>query len=73
MTDLKMSADFPFLSTGKGPADRAANVIKRHVKMYVAEGKAATTATEFIEAASSHNGVKSATFIRAALQMPRGM
>ena len=44
--------------TGKGAADRAAARIKRHVEMYIDEKHDAATALEFINAASSHNGLR---------------
>jgi hypothetical protein len=57
-----------FRFAGKGPADRSANVIKRHVKIFVAEGNPATTAAEFVKAASSYGGVKGTTFIHTGVQ-----
>lgn len=49
---------------------RAAAVVKRHINMYVAEGHKATTPEEFVDAGSSHGGVKGTTFTYASVISP---
>ena len=61
--------DFSEPQAGKGPCDRAASVVKRHLKLYVAEGNQVTTPEEFVRAGSSHGGVKGTTFIYSTLNM----
>lgn len=49
---------------GKGPSDRMAGVIKRHIRQYVDEGKSVINSREFLMAAKSYRGIKHTSFYR---------
>ena len=56
---------------GKGPCDRAAGVIKRHVYLYVDEGHSVENAKQFADAVASHNGVKGVSTFEGTINTPK--
>lgn len=54
---------FSEAQAGKGPADRAAAWVKRHIRIYVNENHACRTPAEFIQATGSHGGIRGVTTV----------
>lgn len=55
---------------GKAECDRAAATIKRHIRLYVAEKHDVERATQFFEAAESHNGISGTSFHLGRIMIP---
>jgi hypothetical protein len=58
---------FSEVQSGKGPCDRMAAVVKRHVRYYIDEGNSVLNSKEFLKAAGSYTGVKSISLYRGTV------
>ncbi len=60
--------DYSEPQSGKGPCDRVAAWVKRKVQAFIAEGNAALTPEQFIDAAKSYGGTKGASLILGTIE-----
>lgn len=62
--------DFSEPQFGKGPCDRIAALVKRHIRLFVNENNRCTNAEEFVRSATSYNGLKGTSFVHGVMLFP---